>query len=1033
MDEKGSNPQNEEPLKATLEAESKRFQACYGWLQEQMPALFYEEVASDYLILLAHTLMDFHLQGYFVNLQLEQVGLVMCLDSTDADLRILRQYTEYGIRNYQAYLSKSVPPVIGATAPLRIGTVYFAEGGGSDLPPVAVEKEQLQALLKQRNPSIDKEEFDQLLSALDGRFLRLLSTERLVLALDMFFRAKTRDPCQYEVRYNEDWEERSSVSMQIVLAWRNTPKRQFLYRMARVIQRHSLVMQRVNATYVQPFSKEGILVMALGLHGKRGEAAWDAANILDFLREIATLKYFDSFDEIDKKLVTPGYVSGNTGNLLRAAIVFIHQALLQVDPHLYTKEQVIEGLYRHPELTQLLCDCFKLKFDPWHHHHESYLEQRQQFIKSVEKIDTGHEEHDMRRKNILLQGMNFIHHTLKTNFFRMNMTALAFRLDPAYLDEIPIARTKLFPELPYAIFFVKGLHFFAFHIRFKDLSRGGVRSIYPEQQERMLAEIGKVFSECYNLAYTQHKKNKDIPEGGAKAVIFLTPDGDLEAEALLLRRELQNGQQSEEEIEACVAHFVQEQKTELLHHAQRSFIEALLSIVNCDEKGRLKAKYIIDFCHRPEYIYLGPDENMHDSMIEWIAAYSKYHGYKPGGTFISGKPEVGINHKAYGVTSLGVHVYVEQLLRYLGIDPKRESFTVKISGGPDGDVAGNQICQFHRHFPNTTKLLALTDVSGTIYDPEGLNLEQLVELFHQGKPISYYPPDKLHDGGFLVERLAVRMKTRFEQQILYWKKEAGQLVEEWQSSNDMIYLWRHNLHKVTCDLFIPAGGRPKTLHGGNVKDFLDEKGEPTARAIVEGANLYLDNQARKFLEKRSVLIIKDSSANKTGVICSSFEVLSGLALDEATFIQRKEQLVAEILERLQLCAAKEGKLLLESHAATGELLTDLSEEISGHINGFTDQLLEYLEGITLPRDIDSPLIRCFLDYCLPTLRNEFADRLLSEIPDSHKKAIIATHLAAELVYERGLSWSPSIADILPIILQRYQKPTIGWSGHYGSY
>jgi glutamate dehydrogenase len=40
-----------------------------------------------------------------------------------------------------------------------------------------------------------------------------------------------------------------------------------------------------------------------------------------------------------------------------------------------------------------------------------------------------------------------------------------------------------------------------------------------------------------------------------------------------------------------------------------------------------------------------------------------------------------INHKDYGVTSEGVNVYLEVALRHvLGIDPRKQSFTVKMTG-----------------------------------------------------------------------------------------------------------------------------------------------------------------------------------------------------------------------------------------------------------------------------------------------------------------------------------------------------------------
>jgi glutamate dehydrogenase len=233
----------------------------------------------------------------------------------------------------------------------------------------------------------------------------------------------------------------------------------------------------------------------------------------------------------------------------------------------------------------------------------------------------------------------------------------------------------------------------------------------------------------------------------------------------------------------------------------------------------------------------------------------------------------------------------------------------------------------------------------------------------------------------------------------------------------MNHLLRFNVSETVTDLFIPAGGRPRTLHEGNYTEFLDDRGKPTSKAIVEGANLYLTPEARERLEERGCLIIKDSSANKTGVICSSFEVLAGLTLGDEKFLEYKEQLVKEILTRLEECASNEANLLIRTHQETGEPLTKISDIISRHINDFTYQILDHLDTITLSDKPNDPLVNCFLSYCLPTLRNNFQKELLKEIPEHHKKAIIACHLAARIVYRKGLKWHPSIVDILPIILE----------------
>src|SRR5204863_7527046 len=107
-------------------------------------------------------------------------------------------------------------------------------------------------------------------------------------------------------------------------------------------------------------------------------------------------------------------------------------------------------------------------------------------------------------------------------------------------------------------------------IRFQDLARGGLRTVFVEKDKE------SAFFECYNLAHTQHKKNKDIPEGGAKAVIHLYGD---------------------------------KKDTELLYRTQKVYIDSLLTLVNCDNEGKLRAP-LVDLYGKPEYLYLGPDENM---------------------------------------------------------------------------------------------------------------------------------------------------------------------------------------------------------------------------------------------------------------------------------------------------------------------------------------------------------------------------------------------------------------------------------------
>lgn len=98
-------------------------------------------------------------------------------------------------------------------------------------------------------------------------------------------------------------------------------------------------------------------------------------------------------------------------------------------------------------------------------------------------------------------------------------------------------------------------------------------------------------------------------------------------------------------------------------------------------------------------------------------------------------------------------------------------------------------------------------------------------------------------------------------------------------------------------------------------------------------------------------------------------------------------------------------------------LTDISDEISYRINTYMYELLDYLQNITLPKDPQDPLNRALLNHCPPTLKEKYSARIFQELPDIHKKAIIACYIASNVVYSKGLDWSPSIVDVLPLISQ----------------
>ncbi len=118
-----------------------------------------------------------------------------------------------------------------------------------------------------------------------------------------------------------------------------------------------------------------------------------------------------------------------------------------------------------------------------------------------------------------------------------------------------------------------------------------------------------------------------------------------------------------------------------------------------------------------------------------------------------------------------------------------------------------------------TVLVGACDSRGTIHNPDGLDIEALMELKLTGKSVADYA-----DG----------------------KKSAVEAVID-----------------IPCDIWIPAA-RHDVLNEGNV-DRLDTK------LVVQGANIPATYGAEQRLHERGVLSVPDVIANSGGVICAAME------------------------------------------------------------------------------------------------------------------------------------------------------------------
>lgn len=65
--------------------------------------------------------------------------------------------------------------------------------------------------------------------------------------------------------------------------------------------------------------------------------------------------------------------------------------------------------------------------------------------------------------------------------------------------------------------------------------------------------------------------------------------------------------------------------------------------------------------------------------------------------------------------------------------------------------------------------------------------------------------------------------------------------------------------------------------------FTKNDNTPRFKYIVEGANLFISENARGILEDAGIILFKDASANKGGVTSSSYEVMAALSMNDEEF------------------------------------------------------------------------------------------------------------------------------------------------------
>ena len=166
--------------------------------------------------------------------------------------------------------------------------------------------------------------------------------------------------------------------------------------------------------------------------------------------------------------------------------------------------------------------------------------------------------------------------------------------------------------------------------------------------------LGTLFDENYNLASTQQRKNKDIPEGGAKGVILLDYN-----------------QQDQPTI------------------AFEKYIDSVLDLVIPGNSPGIKDP-IVDLYGQDEILFMGPDENT-AHLVDWATEHARIRGVKWWKSFFTGKSMTlgGIPHDRFGMTTRSVRAFVEGIYQKFGL--KEEEVPKMLTGGPDGDLGSSAL------------------------------------------------------------------------------------------------------------------------------------------------------------------------------------------------------------------------------------------------------------------------------------------------------------------------------------------------------
>ncbi|MFX1280219.1 MAG: Glu/Leu/Phe/Val dehydrogenase [Promethearchaeota archaeon] len=240
------------------------------------------------------------------------------------------------------------------------------------------------------------------------------------------------------------------------------------------------------------------------------------------------------------------------------------------------------------------------------------------------------------------------------------------------------------------------------------------------------------------------------------------------------------------------------------------------------ELERLTRRYtaeIINFIG-PDIDIPAPDMNTDAQIMSWVMdVYSMQKGRAVPGV-VTGKPiEIGGSVGRNSATGMGLYFVIDAMCNKLNTKLESQSIVVQGFGNVGGWIA-------KLLYERGCKILAVSDISGGLYSPEGLEVEKLLEWTQKGN--------------YLKDYKEVNYKLITNTELLGTK----------------------------CDILIPAA-LENQITKENVENI-------NCKIILEGANGPTTPEADRVLFDKGIFVIPDILANAGGVCVSYFEYVQDI-------------------------------------------------------------------------------------------------------------------------------------------------------------